>query len=266
MDARTLILVPDVITSRANGRVKMVRELHQRKARSSRGETIIEGPTVFGEFINAGVIPSVILCVPEDDLTIERCASVGVEAVLVTQDVLNSAADTRSPRSPVAIVSVPPGDGLRVHNTLVLVDIQDPGNVGTMIRTAAALGWDVAVSGSTAEVWSPKTIRSSAGTHVHTRLIHLDEPVAQATARGLTTVATVVAGGDQPKRHDAPVAVIIGSEAHGLPADLVEACDLHITIAMPGDTESLNAAVAASIAMYALGTLDGSGVSDTIGA
>lgn len=247
-----------MITSTANRTVKAVRELHQRRARRARREAIIEGPTVFGEFIDAGVIPSVTLCVPEDALTMERCAAIGVEPVLVTQDVLTSASDTRSPRSPVAIVPIPIQDELRLHNTLVLVDIQDPGNVGTVIRSAAALGWDVAMSGATAEVWSPKTIRSSAGTHLHTRLVHLDDPVAQPAAVGLRTVATVVTGGEHPKHHDTPVALIIGSEAHGLPASLVEACDVLTTIAMPGGTESFNAAVAASITMYAMTVLDGS--------
>jgi TrmH family RNA methyltransferase len=247
----------EVITSTANGRVKAVRELHQRKARRVRRETIIEGPRVFGEFADAHVVPSVTLCTPEDTLSIERCAVLGVEPVLVTEEVLASASDTRAPRSPVAVVPVRPPDQLRSHNTVVLVDIQDPGNVGTIIRTAAGLGWDVAVSGATAETWSPKTIRSSAGTHVHTRLIQLTDPVTEAAAAGLATIATVVAGGENLQRQHPPVALFIGSEAHGLPGGIVQRCDLQTTIAMPGGTESLNAAVAASIAMYAMTALDG---------
>ncbi len=242
----------DVITSTANGRVKVVRELHQRSARRARGETIVEGPTVFGEFVDAGVIPSLVLCTPDDTLTIERCSAIGLEPVLVTDEVLASASDTRSPRSPVAVVAIPKMDELRSRNTLVLVDISDPGNVGTMIRTATALGWDVAVSGATAEVWSPKTIRSGAGAHVHTRLVALDEPLSAVSGAGLTSVATVVAGGERPQIHPEPVAVLIGSEAHGLPTGIVKRCDERVTIEMPGTTESLNAAIAAAITMYAL--------------
>jgi TrmH family RNA methyltransferase len=247
----------DVISSTANARVKRVRELHQRKARLARGETIIEGPTVFGECLAAGMHPSVVLCTPHDELTRDRCADIGIEPTVVTDEVLRTASDTRTPRSPVAVIDIPPATGLRCHNTLVLVDIADPGNVGTMIRTAAAFGWDVAVSGATADLWSPKTIRSSAGTHAHTRLARLDDPVAEATNVGLITVATVVAGGDTPRRHDAPVALLVGSEAHGLPSTIVEACALRATIAMPGHTESLNAAIAASIAMHAMTAIDG---------
>lgn len=245
----------EVITSTTNARVRAVRELRQRKARRSRRETIIEGPTVFGEFVDANVVPSVTLCTSEDTLTIKRCAALGVDPVLVTGEVLASASDTRAPRSPVAVVPVRPPDQLRSHNTVVLVDIQDPGNVGTTIRTAAALGWDVAVSGATAEIWSPKTIRSSAGTHIHTRLIRLTDPVTEAAAAGLATIATVAAGGESLQRQHAPVALFIGSEAHGLPAQIVERVDIQATIAMPGGTESLNAAVAASIAMYAMTTV-----------
>jgi len=249
MDVKALI-VADVITSTANGRVKAVRELHQRKARVTRRETIIEGPTVFGEFIDAGVVPSVTLCTPHDTLTIERCRAVGIDPVLVSDEVLASASDTRTPRSPVAVVTIPDTGELRAHNTLVLVEIADPGNVGTMIRTAAALGWDVAVSGGTAEVWSPKTIRSGAGMHIHIHLVALDEPVPALAAVGLTSVATVVSGGEPPQSHPKPIAVLIGSEAHGLPTEIVDECDERVTIQMPGPTESLNAAIAAAIAMY----------------
>ena len=248
----------EVITSRTNGRVRAVRELHRRKARIARGETMIEGPTVFGEFIDAGVLPSVTLCTERDTLTIERCATVGLDPVLVTEDVLASVSDTRAARSPVATVSVRPPEQLRSRNTLILVDIQDPGNVGTMIRSAAALGWDVAVSGSTADVWSPKTIRASAGTHVHTWFISLDEPVEEAADAELMTVAAVVAGGGHPHPQTAPVALLIGSEARGLSEEVVEQCDLQTTIEMPGGTESFNAAIAASITMYAMTELDGS--------
>ena len=248
----------EIVASRGNGRVRGVRELHQRKARRARRETIIEGPTVFGEFLDAGIVPSVTLCTADDSLTMERCAAIGVEPVLVTQDVLASASDTRSPRSPVAVISLGAPEDLRPHNTLVLIDIQDPGNVGTMIRSAAALGWDVAVSGATAEIWAPKTIRASAGTHVRTRLVQLTHPVEQARSVGLTTVATVVAGAELPGRRTGPVALLIGSEAHGLSQDIVEQCDVGITLPMPGGTESLNAAVAASISMYTMTDLDGS--------
>jgi TrmH family RNA methyltransferase len=247
----------EVIRSTTNTRVKGVRELHQRKARSVRGETIVEGPTVFGEFLSADVVPSVVLCTSLDQLTMERCAGIGIEPTLVTDEVLTSASDTRTPRSPVAVVAIPPANRLRLHNTLVLVDIADPGNVGTMIRTAAAFGWDVAVSGTTADLWSPKTIRSSAGTHIRTRLVILDDPVTMAAEAGLMTVATVVAGGDMPRCRDVPVALLVGSEAHGLPLTIVERCDVRTTIAMPGHTESLNAAVAASIVMHAMTDLDG---------
>ena len=248
----------ELITSTTNRRVKAVRELHQRKVRKQRRETIIEGPTVFGDFIDAGVIPSVILCTPDDSLTMERCATIRVEPVLVTKDVLASASDTRTPQSPIAVVPVPAPEQLRQRNTLVLVDIADPGNVGTMIRSAAALGWDVAVSGTTAEVWAPKTIRSSAGTLIHTRLIQLSDPAAEAVTAGLTTIVSIVAGGEAPHQQATPVALLIGSEAHGLPKQLLDQCENQVTIEMQGGTESLNAAIAASILMYAMDMVDGS--------
>ncbi len=207
---------------------------------------------VFADFLAEGFTPTTVLCTPEDVATIDACHGANVPFTLVTPDVLSVASDTRTPQSPVAVIRIPDPAGLREHNTLVLVDVADPGNVGTMIRTATALGWDVAATGSTADLWSPKVVRAGAGAHSRARLTVLDDPLTALNEHALTIVATVVEGGTEPSISPTPVALLVGSEAHGLPAGMIAGSNVEMTIPMPGGSESLNAAVAAGIAMYTM--------------
>ncbi len=219
---------------------------------------MIEGPVVFADFLDAGFTPDTVLCTTDDTATIDACHASNVVFTLVTENVLSAASDTRTPQSPVAVIRIPDPATLRERNTLVLVDVSDPGNVGTMIRTATALGWDVAATGSTADLWSPKVIRAGAGAHSRARLIVLDDPLEAPKEHGLTVIATVIDGGDEPRDSPTPVALLVGSEAHGLSAPVVAGSDARITIPMPGGSESLNAAIAAGIAMYAMTDVAGS--------
>lgn len=244
--------LPEAISSTANPMIKSVRELHRRKGRKARNQTLIEGPVAFAEFLSAAFAPDIVLCTPNDLDTIEVCRRVGLVYTLVTEEVLAAAADTRTPQSPIAVIDILPAGPIRLHNTLVLIDVADPGNVGTMIRTATALDWDVGAAGTTADVWAPKTLRAGAGAHAHAHLVDASSLVDSPADSDLTTVAMVVAGGVAPHVHERPVALLVGSEAHGLPCDLIERCHVRTTIPMPGGAESLNAAVAAAIAMYAM--------------
>jgi RNA methyltransferase, TrmH family len=175
------------------------------------------------------------------------------DVLYVTHKVLTSMSDTEEPRGPLAVFRIPAFVTIRDRDTVVLHDVSDPGNVGTIVRSAVAFGYDVAVSGSTADPWSPKAVRSSAGAVFEAYVSRSEDPVADCRAANLRTVATVVAGGGVPPRTAQPTAILIGSEATGLPATLVEGCDVTMTIPTTPMTESLNAAVAASIAMYSLG-------------
>lgn len=115
-----------------------------------------------------------------------------------------------------------------------------------MIRTAAAFGLDVAVLGG-ADPWSPKTLRGGAGAHFHTSVVKIGD-LEEVDA---VKVATVLENGDPPSAlPGGRLALLIGSEAHGLPPKAIAAAENRISIPMPGGTESLNAAAAAAIVCY----------------
>jgi TrmH family RNA methyltransferase len=245
--------VVDIINSMTNPEIKSFKRLHRSRGRSDEMATLIEGPLVFREALDAGVEFRGVLVEKGDDETLQLCADHACAFTIVTAEVLSGASATVHPQSPVAMISMPPPDRMHYRNTLVLRDINDPGNLGTMVRSAGAFGWDVCVTGDSVHPWNPKVIRSGAGAHFKVHLSFSGDPVADARELGLEVAASVVSGGSSPVRAERPMALFIGSEAHGLLREDVEASDRLFTIPIADATESLNAAVAASILMFVLG-------------
>lgn len=168
----------------------------------------------------------------------------------VDERALSRLAGTKTPRGPVAVVEIPVEWLDRSRNLLVSVGVSDSGNVGTMIRTAAAMGWGFAYTEGSADPWSPKTIRAGGGGQFQTPVARIP---SLADISEWQTVATVVSGGESPPIEiDGPIALLMGEESPGLPEWAVESADHRLTLPMAGPTESLNVAVAAGIAMYAL--------------
>ena len=174
----------------------------------------------------------------------------GFTVTLVTPTVLEAVADTSSPRGPVAVVEIPaepPG----TDRDVLVAEVNDPGNVGTLIRTAAAFDMDIVLPRGAADPWAPKVLRAGAGGHFRTSI---RRELPSAVGR----IATVPTGGADVRRLDTVLdparrwAVLIGSEAHGLDAATVSSADVRVSIPMPGRIESLNAAVAGAIVAHEL--------------
>ena len=234
------------ISSPHNDRIKAVRRLRRARERQATGRTILEGPHPLRAALAAGVVPEVVF-VPEGD----PAPDVDTEVVTITEQVLDTIAPTETPRGPIAVIAIPEPEPLEAKPTVVLWEVATPGNVGTLIRTAAAFGWNVARHGG-ADPWSPKVLRAGAGAHFVVRISEVDS-TGVLRAAGLTPVATVSTGGVRPVTIDTSnsLALLVGNEAHGLPQDVIDACEVALTIPILGP-ESLNAAVAGSIAMYVL--------------
>lgn len=240
------------ITSTTNARVKAIRKLHSARGRKATGTTICEGPNLLEALKESDTVPLLVLALEGDRAAVHYAEDHDAPCFIVTNDVLDAASDAVTPQSPVVMVEIPRRSAMRSMNTVVLDGLADPGNVGTIIRTATALGWDVALTRRTADPWAPKALRSSAGTTIRSHIATVDDPVAEAKRNGLSCVGTVVEGGGPLATRRAPVALFIGSESHGLARDRVSDMDELVTIPMVGGTESLNAASAAAIAMYGL--------------
>jgi TrmH family RNA methyltransferase len=175
----------------------------------------------------------------------------GARVVAVTDEVVARIATTATPQAPVAVAVIPESVIADSGDLLVAWGVGDPGNVGTLIRTAAAFGFGFVCGPDTADTWSPKVVRAAAGASFRTAIGNA-ETIEGLRAGGRRVVAAVASGGAPPVRGPEAIALLIGSEAHGLPDDVVEAADIRVTIPMTSGSESLNAGVAGSILAYAL--------------
>jgi len=184
----------------------------------------------------------------------------GTEVFQLDSGVLERVSSTSSPQPVVAIASgrTAPIDelGTDVGFVLLAVDVNDPGNLGTLIRSAVASGADaLVVAGQAADVFNPKTVRSTAGALFRAPVFVCSDVATAVKAlqdRGLKCVGT--SGRATAPCDDVdftrPVAIVMGGEAHGLSAEVEDLMDELVSIPMPGPVESLNVAMAAAILCY----------------
>ena len=250
------------ITSRNNPRLKEVARLvASSRDRRKSGRCVIEGEHLVDVYIGrVGVPETVVVC----DDAIHRA---GVQAIIervpqgaafaISRALFAELAALPADVGVLAVIPAPrvalplPG---RFH--LLLDDVQDPGNVGSMLRSAAAAGVDqVLLSKACAFAWSPRTLRAAQGAHFLTTVVEDVDLVAwcEAFRREAGTVVTAVASrGVELYRSSlvGRVAIAIGNEGAGVSSALQERANLRITIPMPGGMESLNAAAAAAVVLF----------------
>ncbi len=250
-----------------NQRIKRLRRLvTQRKARSDERAFVIEGPALVAEALVASAsghvhVEDVFVDLDEAELSgtrelINAASSLDLAVRLVTPGVLQTVLDPVAPQPVAAIVSKPvatvaslPDKGL----ILCLVEARDPGNVGTLIRSAEAAGAvGVVVAGASVDVSNPKAVRASAGAYLRLPVVvgsDVDVILDELSGSGRMLVATVL--DDEAVPYDqaplANAAVLLGNEAHGLPEQVAARADVLATIPLAGPTESLNLAVAGSL-------------------
>jgi len=248
----------ELITSRRNPLVGRLRALHQPKGRREQGLLLLEGTHQLQELLRLGLPPEQVLATPA---WIERNGLLLAEASLplqpVGEEVMAAVATTDHPDGVVATLArealpVARGEGAFV---LVLDQLQDPGNLGTLLRTALAAGVDEVWLGGGADPLQPKVLRASAGAALALPLLRLlqgDEllPLLQrAVAAGRQLVATVVQPGAQPYWQldwTRPTVLMMGNEGAGLDPQLAALATHRITIPHSAAVESLNVAVAAA--------------------
>ncbi len=189
---------------------------------------------------------------------IDRALAAGVPVHDLKEGVLEKIGSTRTPQPVLALAPLPPapavGD-LPPGLLVVTAGLQDPGNLGTVVRSAEAAGAAGVIAAGGVDPWNPKVVRGSAGAVLGLPMLVPDDLRAALDAlraRGASVVAADVAAPTAYTDADLTgfVALVVGSEAHGVPADLATVVDEYVAIPMSGPTDSLNAAVAASVLMF----------------
>ena len=241
-----------IITSKANSVVKNAKKLHQKKYRKS--AYLIEGWHLFEEAVQAGVTIEKIFALESHR---DQLAAFP-QTVWVSEEILRDLADTQTPQGIVAViqkeeVGLP---DFSQGKFLFLEDVQDPGNVGTMIRTADAAGFTgVIVSDKSADIYSLKTLRSMQGSHFHLPIYRLPLAtfVEEAKKSNLPILATTLSRDSKDYRELSSLenfVLVMGNEGQGISSVMAESADQLVHIGMKGRAESLNVAVAAGILMF----------------
>ena len=249
--------LPPAITSRTNARVKTLRAAFSGKA-SKPGELVgIEGVTLIGEAAKSRLWFDTVYLREGSEEALERVGGIkpGHLAVL-SKDVFDSAVDTASPQGIAATVAIPQIEiGEEPGMVLVLEDLQDPGNLGTLVRSAEAfVVRQVFVTAGTVNPWNPKAVRASAGSVFRMPIVRgsLQELKMWSEAFGVRLAAAVARTKDAtPVMHArllAPCALMVGNEGAGLSAAALAMADERVNI--PCAVESLNAATAGTTMMY----------------
>ena len=251
------------ITSRKNPLIQSLRALGQtRRAREEAGVYVLDGEKLLREALRFSVPVETVLWAEQAAFSLPE----GVRALTAPRELVAYASPLEHSPGPVFTVRMPervvPD---RVDRLLVLENVQDPGNVGTVIRTANALGFEaVALVGACADLYSPKTARATMGAIFRQNVFacSLDELEALVRRSELPLYGAALSDTARDVRTVdlSRAAACVGSEGRGLSAELLSRCDGQIIIPMNPDSESLNAAVAASILMWEMARGGASGV------
>jgi RNA methyltransferase, TrmH family len=254
-----------IVQSKQNSRLKELRSALSRPGRNNAGIVALEGTHLLAEALNSGVkLQTVFIAHGYESLLSEIGLHDSVEILALPQELLNSAVSTETPQ-PVAALAQPrnwkwpdllaPSPNSPDPLIVVLAALQDPGNFGTILRSAEAFGATGAIClPGTVSRWNPKALRASAGSAFRLPVLAVtaDKCFQQLRDSGIRILAAMAHQAHPLAEHDlaTPVAIFIGAEGSGLSPELAAQCDARITIPCPGPVESLNAAVAASVLLY----------------
>lgn len=236
-----------VITSRTNPTIKELAKLYDKKYRKELGLYLVEGVKPVNECIAAGCEVDKIVCT-------EKLAENYPNAIVVSESVFESVSEEKSPQGVIAAVKIPQNTLESPKNSCILLDrLQDPGNVGTIIRTANAAGYKEIYLVGCADPYSPKAVRASMSGIF---FVKINQGTHAEVFEALSNVPKICADmdGENVFSFTPPekFCLCIGSEGSGFGEEVKNQTDFKISIPMDNTCESLNAAISAGIAMYVL--------------
>lgn len=256
----------DIIRSKDNGRVKMLRNLKSRKIRDKEGLYVVEGVKFVDE---AWRLKADILFIAADEAAgsspavsslMSHMAAAGTDCLWCDSRIFEGAVDVINSQGIAAVVRknvLDFNEALKQTSFAILCDrIQDPGNLGTIIRTADAFGpASVILTEGCVDLFNPKVVRSTAGAAFRVRVAEAgsgSEAVKLMKSKGWYVVSTVVKAKNsfEDMKPSGKICLVIGNEGQGVEPDILNISDMLLTIRMTGNAESLNASVAAGICIY----------------
>ncbi|MBR7162928.1 MAG: RNA methyltransferase [Clostridia bacterium] len=229
-----------------------MRSLRDKKFRKQSGLFVVEGGNIFKDMPDGLSVEYILATEERLDEVQKLIFSTRVCVYVVSESVMKSLSDTVTPYGLIAVLKTPQVEfSMPKGNALLLDGVSDPGNMGTIIRTAAARGFEDIYLLDCVDVYSPKVVRATLGGLFKVRLCEVDESEAIALLDNLNSAVLDFGGEDLTKAEiNSPILIVTGSEAHGVRDSVLAHSKRILTLPMTNGIESLNAAVATAVAMY----------------
>lgn len=243
----------ELIESVNNLKIKQIAKLHTRKERKKTGQFLLEGIHLVEEAVQSNIDIEMILTVNSDKLT-EAMVAKSKEQYEITFKIAEKLSQTEAPQGIYAVCNMPTINDVTLKRVLYLDRIQDPGNVGTIIRTADAAGMDaVIIAKGTVDIYNDKVLRASQGSVFHIPVIEMDFEEARTKVNGKVMGTSLDNSVDyhQVEKTDSFI-LVLGNEGQGVDQVILDQTDLNLYVPIHGKAESLNVAVCAGILMYHL--------------
>ncbi|MBA4383649.1 MAG: RNA methyltransferase [Anaerolinea sp.] len=253
----------ELITSSKNQHVQHIRELLAKKSvREDHSSFVVEGVRLCEEAMKTGIAPRLVVysdtCSDRGLELVQQASTAGSKVFLVKHDILDALSDTATTQGLLMVMQSHPLPLPETLDFILVVDrVRDPGNLGTILRTAVAAGVQaVFCTPGSVDAWSPKVVRSAMGAHFYVpiELMKWEEILGLCNQQKKPLTTFLAESGDGASLWQAdlkkPIALVIGGEAEGASPEVKAGVDALINIPMPGGFESLNAAIAASIILF----------------
>ena len=239
-----------VITSLDNKKIKDVVKLQNKKYRDLTNTFVVETTHLVEEVEKAGIVKELFLV---EDEFVDRD-----DTYFITKDIMKKISSMESPSNVLAVCEKSNSKEIIGSKILLLDEIQDPGNLGTIIRSSAAFGvTTIILSNDTVDLYNSKVIRASEGMFCHINIITMDleEAIKEIKEKGIKVYGTNVVNGKEVNTisDKSSYALVMGNEGNGVKKHIQELCDENLYIPMNESCESLNVGVACSILLYELG-------------
>lgn len=240
------------ITSLSNQYIKDLSKLKDKKYLEKSDVFLVEGKHLVEEAYKNGCLKQILS--DDESLFIEE-----VDCVKVTYDIIKKITDTVNPQNIIGLVSKFNNeiDIENIKSVVILDGVSDPGNVGTIIRTAAGLGIDLVVlSNDSVDLYNPKVVRSTQGALFSMKILKCDikKLILDIKKNGIKVFGTALDGSIELKKVSKPdkFAIVLGNEAQGVKEEVLDLCDSKVKIDITDKVESLNVAIAGAIVMHYL--------------